>query len=66
SDKVEVAYFRYTDYRNCAVMEVGHYGEQCILWVAKEMENDVPAHCLEQYDDICGVGIQYPRQRYLC
>ncbi|KAH6927527.1 hypothetical protein HPB50_005544 [Hyalomma asiaticum] len=57
SDKVEVGYFRYTDYKTCAVMELEHYGEQCILWVAKEVETSVPADCLAQYNDICGAGI---------
>ncbi|XP_077488478.1 uncharacterized protein LOC144099208 [Amblyomma americanum] len=57
SSKVEVAYFRWSDYKDCAITEVPHFTNQCTLWVSKAVENQVPAYCLEQFHDICGVMV---------
>ncbi|KAK8782416.1 hypothetical protein V5799_016242 [Amblyomma americanum] len=65
SDNVEVAHFRYTDYKDCAIVEVPHFGDECVLFVSKEKENDVPASCLEQFSDICGEAISL-RERHPC
>ncbi|XP_077486620.1 uncharacterized protein LOC144097888 [Amblyomma americanum] len=54
---VEVGYFRYTDYKNCAILELPHFGDQCTLWVSEEARDSVPDKCLEQYADICGEGV---------
>uniref|UniRef100_G3MQN9 Lipocalin/cytosolic fatty-acid binding domain-containing protein n=1 Tax=Amblyomma maculatum TaxID=34609 RepID=G3MQN9_AMBMU len=53
---VEVGYFRYTDYKDCAILELPHFGDQCTLWVSEEVRDSIPAECLEQYADICGEG----------
>uniref|UniRef100_A0A023GD09 Putative lipocalin-2 1 n=1 Tax=Amblyomma triste TaxID=251400 RepID=A0A023GD09_AMBTT len=65
SDKVEVAHFRYTDYKDCAIVEVPHFGDECVLFVSQEKENDVPASCMEQFSDICGEAISL-RDKHVC
>nr|XP_050028089.1 uncharacterized protein LOC126523531 [Dermacentor andersoni] len=56
SAPVEVGRFLYTDYKDCAVLEVLHFGDQCTLWVSEAVLNSIPAGCLEQYADVCGEG----------
>ncbi|XP_037578997.1 uncharacterized protein LOC119461703 [Dermacentor silvarum] len=57
SDEMEVAYVTWSDYKDCAITEVPHYGDQCTLWVSKAVEDLVPVYCLEQFHDICGVMV---------
>ncbi|XP_050028183.3 uncharacterized protein [Dermacentor andersoni] len=57
SNKVEVAYIIWSDYKDCAITEVPHFGDQCTLWVSKEVEDLVPLYCLEQFHDVCGVVV---------
>ncbi|XP_077539727.1 uncharacterized protein LOC144152335 [Haemaphysalis longicornis] len=54
STKVEVGIFHYTDYANCAVLEMHHFGNQCTLWVTKDVLDAIPEECLRQHEDICG------------
>ncbi|XP_077539305.1 uncharacterized protein LOC144151994 [Haemaphysalis longicornis] len=54
STDVEVGRFHYTDYKNCAVLEMHHFGDQCTLWVTKDVLDSIPEECLKQYNDICG------------
>ncbi|XP_077535285.1 uncharacterized protein LOC144147100 [Haemaphysalis longicornis] len=55
--KIQVKYFRYSDYKECTVTESTYFGEACTLWVTKEVEHRVPEHCLEQFSDICGLAV---------
>ncbi|KAH6929129.1 hypothetical protein HPB50_023839 [Hyalomma asiaticum] len=48
--------FRYTDYKDCAILEMPHYGDQCTLWVSEAVRDSIPEVCVEQYNDICGEG----------
>ncbi|XP_065301914.1 uncharacterized protein [Dermacentor albipictus] len=56
-DDTGTAKFVYTDYKNCAILEVPHFGDQCTLWVTEDVQDSIPEHCLEQFADICGNGI---------
>ncbi|KAH7946659.1 hypothetical protein HPB52_003093 [Rhipicephalus sanguineus] len=58
-DTVEVARFRYTDYKTCAVLEMPHFGDQCTLWVNEGVQDSIPEKCLEQFGDICGNGVTH-------
>uniref|UniRef100_A0A023GAF4 Putative lipocalin-5 1 n=1 Tax=Amblyomma triste TaxID=251400 RepID=A0A023GAF4_AMBTT len=60
-----VAHFLYTDYKDCAILEIPHFGDECILFVSREKENDVPESCLEQFTDTCGEAISL-RDRHVC
>uniref|UniRef100_A0A034WXA3 Lipocalin 24 n=1 Tax=Rhipicephalus microplus TaxID=6941 RepID=A0A034WXA3_RHIMP len=51
----KVAHFVYTDYKDCVIVEIPYDGDQCQLWVSKEVEDDVPQHCLDHLEDICDV-----------
>ncbi|XP_075550524.1 uncharacterized protein LOC142584267 [Dermacentor variabilis] len=51
-----VAHFVYTDYKNCVVVEIPYDGDQCQLWVSKEVEDNIPQHCLDHLEDICDVS----------
>ncbi|XP_077535376.1 uncharacterized protein LOC144147178 isoform X3 [Haemaphysalis longicornis] len=53
----QVEYVRYTDYKDCLISEASYFGEQCTLWVSKEVQDLVPEHCLEQFGDICGFAV---------
>ncbi|KAL1468620.1 hypothetical protein MTO96_041368, partial [Rhipicephalus appendiculatus] len=44
-----VARFPYTDYENCTIMEVPHFGNECTLWVTDHVKDAVPKYCLEQF-----------------
>lgn len=48
--------FLYTDYKDCAILEMPHYGDQCTLWVSEAVRDSIPEGCIEQYNDICGDG----------
>ncbi|XP_065286089.1 uncharacterized protein [Dermacentor albipictus] len=54
---VESARTLYTDYKNCAIAEFSHFGEQCTLWVAYDLRDSIPTACVEQYSDICGEAV---------
>ncbi|XP_049527769.1 uncharacterized protein LOC125947332 isoform X2 [Dermacentor silvarum] len=66
SGPVEVGRFRYTDYKNCAILEMSHFGDQCALWVAYEVRDYIPAVCVEQYFDICGEGVSVYYKKEAC
>uniref|UniRef100_A0A023G965 Putative lipocalin-5 1 n=1 Tax=Amblyomma triste TaxID=251400 RepID=A0A023G965_AMBTT len=53
----EVGYFRYTDYKNCVIFELPHFGHQCTLWVSEAARDSIPDYCLKQHANICGAGI---------
>ncbi|KAK8782415.1 hypothetical protein V5799_016241 [Amblyomma americanum] len=40
-------------------------GKECVLFVSRERENDVPLSCLEQFSDICGEAISL-RDKHIC
>ncbi|XP_077488707.1 uncharacterized protein LOC144099353 isoform X1 [Amblyomma americanum] len=65
SDNVEVAHFLYSDNKDCAIVDVPHFGDECVLFVSQEKENDVPEICLEHFADICGDAIAV-RDRHRC
>ncbi|XP_077486799.1 uncharacterized protein LOC144098142 [Amblyomma americanum] len=52
------AHFVYTDYKNCAIVEIPYNGEQCQLWVSKRVKENVPQHCLDQLKDICDISVE--------
>ncbi|XP_075538238.1 uncharacterized protein LOC142572777 [Dermacentor variabilis] len=57
-DFVQVGHFIYSDYKSCAVVGFPFGGRQeCILWTTKDVLNDVPEHCMDQYKDICGDAV---------
>uniref|UniRef100_A0A131Z1L6 Lipocalin n=1 Tax=Rhipicephalus appendiculatus TaxID=34631 RepID=A0A131Z1L6_RHIAP len=58
-DTVEVARFRFTDYKTCAVVELPHFGDQCTLWVNDGVQDHIPEKCLDQFADICGNGVSH-------
>uniref|UniRef100_G3MRN1 Lipocalin/cytosolic fatty-acid binding domain-containing protein n=1 Tax=Amblyomma maculatum TaxID=34609 RepID=G3MRN1_AMBMU len=49
---------------NCFVADGPyHNGEQCMLFVSKGIEDEVPGECVEQFEDICGVAVpNYSRE----
>uniref|UniRef100_G3MSI2 Lipocalin n=1 Tax=Amblyomma maculatum TaxID=34609 RepID=G3MSI2_AMBMU len=50
------AYYRYSDYRTCAVTESPYDGsDHCTLWVKKNVKHNVPRHCLDKYEETCDV-----------
>lgn len=53
-----VGRFHYTDYKDCAVLEMPLLGDQCTLWVQDFVKDLIPDECVIQYNDICGDG--YP------
>nr|XP_050028090.1 uncharacterized protein LOC126523532 [Dermacentor andersoni] len=57
SSPVESGRILYTDYKNCAIADFAHFGDECTLWVAYEVRDSIPTACLEQYSDICGEAV---------
>lgn len=57
-ERRDVVTIPYANYINCFVAD-GPYnnGEQCVLFVSKGTEDDVPEECIEQFEDICGVTV---------
>ncbi|XP_077540112.1 uncharacterized protein LOC144152640 [Haemaphysalis longicornis] len=53
---VRVGRFDYTDYKNCAILEIPYFGYQCTLWVAENVKDSIPEECIIHYYDICGGG----------
>ncbi|KAK8779742.1 hypothetical protein V5799_018917 [Amblyomma americanum] len=53
-----VAHFVYTDYKDCAIVDIPYDGQNCQLWVSKRVVNNVPQHCLDQLHDICDVSVE--------
>uniref|UniRef100_A0A131YRI9 Lipocalin n=1 Tax=Rhipicephalus appendiculatus TaxID=34631 RepID=A0A131YRI9_RHIAP len=49
-------HFLYTDYKNCAILELPYHGDQCTLWVSKAARDSIPDVCMEHYADVCGDG----------
>ncbi|XP_077551354.1 uncharacterized protein LOC144165115 [Haemaphysalis longicornis] len=63
--KVEVKRVRYSDYKNCVITESSHFLEECTLWVPKDVVNQVPQNCIEQFADICGEAVNL-RSNNIC
>ncbi|XP_049528026.1 uncharacterized protein LOC125947404 [Dermacentor silvarum] len=57
--KEGTATVHYTDYKNCfvATFPSSVYGGQCMMWVTKEVEDNVPQDCIDQFEDICDVEV---------
>uniref|UniRef100_L7LQA7 Putative group ii salivary lipocalin n=1 Tax=Rhipicephalus pulchellus TaxID=72859 RepID=L7LQA7_RHIPC len=53
-----IAKFVYTDYKTCVIVELPYDGDQCQLWAGVEHKNNVPQHCLEKLDEICGATVE--------
>ncbi|KAL3226143.1 hypothetical protein MRX96_049058 [Rhipicephalus microplus] len=51
------AKFHYTDYENCAVLDLPYNGRQCILWSTEKSKNSLPQKCLDEFEKYCGAGI---------
>ncbi|XP_075550488.1 uncharacterized protein LOC142584213 [Dermacentor variabilis] len=52
----EEAKFYYTDYDNCAVLDIPYNGRQCILWTKETVKDSVPQKCMDEFMKNCGVG----------
>ncbi|XP_070395484.1 uncharacterized protein [Dermacentor albipictus] len=52
----EEAKFYYTDYDNCAVLDIPYNGRQCILWTKETVKDSVPQKCMDAFMKNCGVG----------
>ncbi|XP_070395682.1 uncharacterized protein [Dermacentor albipictus] len=50
------AKFDYTDYDNCAVLDMPYNGRQCMLWTKETTKDLVPQKCLDEFMKYCGVG----------
>ncbi|XP_077560760.1 uncharacterized protein LOC144175577 [Haemaphysalis longicornis] len=51
--------FIYTDYDNCTIFEIPYEGRlECMLWVVEGIQDNVPQHCIDYYDDICDVSVK--------
>ncbi|XP_077533440.1 uncharacterized protein LOC144145642 [Haemaphysalis longicornis] len=57
NNTVEVKRVRYSDYKNCVITESSHFVEECTLWVTKDVVDQVPQNCIEQFADICGEAV---------
>ncbi|XP_070377556.1 uncharacterized protein [Dermacentor albipictus] len=56
-DHAETAEILYTDYETCYIAKFLYNGEQCFLYVPKEMEDNVPHHCINHFAATCGVAV---------
>ncbi|KAH7937376.1 hypothetical protein HPB49_011226 [Dermacentor silvarum] len=52
----EVVKITYTNFKNCGVAQGKYYDERCLLYVTKDVANDVPAECTKNFEEICGVS----------
>uniref|UniRef100_A0A6M2CMJ5 Putative lipocalin-2 1 n=1 Tax=Rhipicephalus microplus TaxID=6941 RepID=A0A6M2CMJ5_RHIMP len=52
-----IGHFLYTDYMNCAILEIPYHGDQCTLWVSSAVRDSIPDVCMEQYAIVCGSGV---------
>ncbi|XP_075550484.1 uncharacterized protein LOC142584211 [Dermacentor variabilis] len=50
------ATFYYTDYENCAILDIPYNGRQCILWTKETAKDAVPPKCVDEFMKYCGVG----------
>ncbi|XP_049527881.1 uncharacterized protein LOC125947360 [Dermacentor silvarum] len=50
------AKFYYSDYENCAVIDIPYNGRQCMLWTKETVKDSVPQKCLDEFQKNCGVG----------
>ncbi|XP_065295049.1 uncharacterized protein [Dermacentor albipictus] len=51
------AFYKYSDYRTCAVIITPYGGhDHCSMWVRRAWVHNVPQHCLNNYEEICGIG----------
>ncbi|XP_075550485.1 uncharacterized protein LOC142584212 [Dermacentor variabilis] len=50
------AKFYYTDYENCAILDIPYSGRHCILWTKETVKDAVPQKCLDEFMKNCGVG----------
>ncbi|XP_077486173.1 uncharacterized protein LOC144097304 [Amblyomma americanum] len=55
--EVLVGHSDYFDNESCVILEMSTIGDQCTLWVSKEHKDSIPDHCLENFKDICGSGV---------
>uniref|UniRef100_A0A131Z0R5 Lipocalin n=1 Tax=Rhipicephalus appendiculatus TaxID=34631 RepID=A0A131Z0R5_RHIAP len=51
------AKFHYTDYKNCAVLDLPYNGRQCMLWSTEESKDSLPQECLDEFVKHCGVAM---------
>ncbi|XP_077541397.1 uncharacterized protein LOC144153620 [Haemaphysalis longicornis] len=57
--------YYYTDNENCYITYLDYHGDECILWARKEVKDEVPQHCIDNFVDICAVVV--PKySRHLC
>ncbi|XP_077540538.1 uncharacterized protein LOC144152883 [Haemaphysalis longicornis] len=47
--------YYFTDYEYCYITYLNLNGNQCILWTIREVKDNVPQHCIDQFVDTCGV-----------
>lgn len=52
------AQYLFTDYKTCCIVK-GPYGgsDRCLLFVSKNMAENVPQPCLTNFADLCGVSV---------
>ncbi|XP_037576977.2 uncharacterized protein LOC119459344 isoform X1 [Dermacentor silvarum] len=51
------AIYNYSDYRACAVITTPYEGhDHCSMWVKRARVHNIPQHCLDKYEEICGIG----------
>ncbi|XP_037579013.2 uncharacterized protein LOC119461718 [Dermacentor silvarum] len=52
----EIVKIAYTNFKNCVVDQGKYYDEHCIMYISKDVANDVPAECKKNFEEICGVS----------
>uniref|UniRef100_A0A023FU50 Putative lipocalin-5 1 n=1 Tax=Amblyomma cajennense TaxID=34607 RepID=A0A023FU50_AMBCJ len=55
--EVLVGHSDYFDHESCVIAEMPAVGDQCTLWVTRERKDSIPDHCLQNFEDICGTGV---------
>ncbi|XP_050026951.1 uncharacterized protein [Dermacentor andersoni] len=57
TDHIYTAQSLYSDFKTCSIFK--YYGEQenCLMWVARGYEDDVPDMCIHEFNCACGPAI---------
>uniref|UniRef100_A0A131YQH6 Lipocalin n=1 Tax=Rhipicephalus appendiculatus TaxID=34631 RepID=A0A131YQH6_RHIAP len=65
ADVKEVGQFLYSNYKSCSIIKGEYEGNRCLLFVKKELKDDVPQECVEKFGELCGVAVSV-HDRDLC
>ncbi|XP_077538828.1 uncharacterized protein LOC144151594 [Haemaphysalis longicornis] len=49
--------YTYSDYQDCVILKIHFQGDQCILWVQRELKDSVPQHCIDHFVADCGAVV---------